>query len=201
MYYWKIIRYTLLIPFFVMAVNSCLQRCKSRSDNVVSMPVAFLVIGCLSGLCGAVLAVLTQCGIRLTSADGILSVLFWIVSGVCLLAYGSLYIRFDDDSFQCRIYFWKQTYRYSDIVGMIPSADGGYTLLMKKGRFYVDGLAVNGQEFLYFAEDCCFELGQGPIPDVPGGLFNGFVIEPIPKIIVAVLPGIALLALAICGSM
>lgn len=105
MYYWKIIRYTLLIPFFVMAVNSCLQRSKSRSDNVVSMPVAFLVIGCLSGLCGAVLAVLTQCGIRLTSADGILSVLFWIVSGVCLVAYGSLYIRFDDDSFQCRIYF------------------------------------------------------------------------------------------------
>ena len=56
-------------------------------------------------------------------------------------------------------------------------------------------MAHGGAQFLSYAEDRHFAAGLGPIPDVPGRLFHGNVVDPVPKAVLMCLPGVALTAL------
>lgn len=120
-----------------------------------------------------------------------------LLSIVCVLAYYSIRIRYDEDTFLCRRFFSRKIWSYTDIEGVIPGANGDYTLVLKKGKIRVDGMAHGGAQFLSYAEDRHFAAGLGPIPDVPGRLFHGNVVDPVPKAVLMCLPGVALTALAV----
>ena len=71
-----------------------------------------------------------------------------LLSIVCVLAYYSIRIRYDEDTFLCRRFFSRKIWSYTDIEGVIPGANGDYTLLLKKGKIRVDGMAHGGAQFL-----------------------------------------------------
>lgn len=180
-------------------VNFVLQRFAQgdrTEDGSVRMPKVFSWVGCVGSAVSLILA-----GLLLSFPLGkVWSVVLFsaiVLSVVCLLAYYSINIDYDCEGFCCRKFFTRKNYSYTDITGVIPGAGGDYTLIMADGKVRVDGMAVNGQQFLYFAQDRHREAGLGCIPDIPNKLLRGNVIAPLPKLILLCFPGVCMVILVV----
>lgn len=189
-----------LVPALVNVVLHILMRAKdTERAGIVCMPKLFFWIGSICGvLCLAVMIISVVFGFGMVwnvvgGSAGLLSIVF-------VLTYYSIYICYDQDTFMYRKLFIRKIGKYSEIKGVIPGANSDYTLVLKKGKMRVDGMAVGGGQFLSYAEERHLEAGLGPIPDIPNVLFRGNVVDPVPKVVLMCLPGVALAVLAIWSA-
>lgn len=166
------------------------------NEGSVRMPKTFFWIGCVGNAVSLILAVLLfLLPLGMVWSAVLFSVI--VLSVVCLLAYYSINIDYNYNGFCYRKFFTRKNYRYTDIAGVIPGAGGDYTLVMADGKVRLDGMAVNGQQFLCFAEDRYREAGLGYIPDIPNKLLRGNVIAPLPKLILLFFPGVCMVILVL----
>ena len=190
----------LIIAGFIPVVVTWLLRFFStnglENEGSIRMPRGLLLIGIF---CGLFCLVLTICSVllKLGIMWHIILISSALLTFICILAYCSINVRSDSETFECTIFFFRRKYRYSDIRGIIPGANESYTLVMTNGKVHVDGMAVGGQQFLYYADKRCCEIGLGTIPEIHNKIFHGNVVEPLPKIILVCFPGICLIVLSV----
>ena len=185
-----------VIPALVNFVLHRFAQGDGSDEGSVHMPKAFFLAGCVGSIVSLILAVLLFL-FPLGKAWGVILFSAIVLSVVCLLAYYSINIHYDCEGFCYRKFFTRKNYRYTDIAGVIPGAGGDYTLVMADGKIRVDGMAVNGHQFLYFAEDGHREAGLGYIPDIPNKLLGGNVKAPLPKLILLCFPGVCMMILVV----
>lgn len=184
------------IPVLVNFLLHRFAQGDGSDDGSVHMPKAFFLVGFIGSIVSLFLAVL----LFLFPLGKVWSVVLFsatLLSTVCLLAYYSINIDYNYEGFCYRKFFVRKNYSYTDIAGVIPGAGGDYTLVMADGKVRVDGMAVNGQQFLYFAEDRYREAGLGYIPDIPNKLLRGNVMAPLPKLILLCFPGVCMVILVV----
>lgn len=185
-----------VIPALVNFVLHRFAQGDRTEDGSVRMPKVFSWVGCVGSAVSLIMA-----GLLLSFPLGkVWSVILFsaiALSTVCLLAYYSINIDYDYEGFRYRKFFTRKNYSYTDITGVIPGAGGDYTLVMADGKVRVDGMAVNGQQFLCFAEDRYREAGMGHIPDIPNKLLHGNVKAPLPKLILLCFPGVCMVILVV----
>ena len=109
-----------------------------RSDSV-RMPRALFWAGTIGNASCLGLTVVLSI-FRLRMLWSVIAISAGLLSIVCVLAYYSIRIRYDEDTFLCRRFFSRKIWSYTDIEGVIPGANGDYTLVLKKGKIRVDGM-------------------------------------------------------------
>lgn len=105
-----------VIPAVVTWLLHFLSEKGLEEEGSVYMPKGFLLAGFF---CGLLCIALTVCSVllKLEIAWQVLQISSAVLTLVCLLAYCSLNIRYDRETFQCRTFFFQKRYRYSDIRG------------------------------------------------------------------------------------
>ena len=170
----------LFVPIIVSIVLSMMEQGKEVSaKGVVHMPKYAWTLG-------LILSALAVC-ICITCLLATLPEWAWIVAiaagalgFVFLMMYRSLHITYDKKSFRVkRLFRAPKTYHYDEITGVTFGAGDQYMLHLKKGRIFVDNLAVGGTEFLYYAQVKWLECGLGDeFPEKRSRLFNGYLLNP-----------------------
>lgn len=196
----QILAISLLVPILVQWIlNNSSKDCEATVD-IVHMPKALLILGICGSIICVILVVFSSI-IPLNIVGDTIIISIFLLALLSFLVYYSVHIRYDNQYIHVRKYFKKKTYQYTDIKGIIPSVNNGYTLVMTTGKVHIDGLAVNAQQFLYYAEERCSEVGLGIVPDIPNKLFNGYVLDPFPKALLMCLPGVGLIIISVMASM
>lgn len=171
----------LFVPIIVSIVLSMMEQGKEVSaTGVVHMPKYAWTLGLiLSALAVCIcitclLATLPEWAWIVAIAAGALGLVF-------LMMYRSLQITYDKKCFRVkRLFRAPKTYHYDEITGVTFGAGDQYMLHLKKGRIFVDNLAVGGTEFLYYAQVKWLECGLGDeFPEKRSRLFNGYLLNPV----------------------
>ena len=191
----------LFVPIIVSIVLSMMEQGKeAAAKDVVHMPKYAWTLGLiLSALAVCIcitclLATLPEWAWIVAIAAGALGLVF-------LMMYRSLHITYDKKSFRVkRLFRAPKTYHYDEITGVTFGAGDQYTLHLKKGRIFVDNLAVGGTEFLYYAQVKWLECGLGDeFPEKRSRLFNGYLLNPVEFFVALIIAPVMLTGLLIWG--
>ncbi len=191
----------LFVPIIVSVVLTLMESGKgAAAKGVVHMPR-------FAWSSGLILSAITACiciaGLLTSLAEWawIIAVAVGSLGVVFLLMYRSLQIKYDKKNFRVkRLFRAPKTYHYDEITGVTFGAGDQYTLHLKKGRIFVDNLAVGGTEFLYYAQVKWLECGLGDeFPEKKSRLFNGYLLNPMEFFITLLIVPVMFTGLLIWG--
>ncbi len=156
-----------LIP---LAVSGVLSYIKSRSEKhspkekfeSVHLPPFVAVLGAVCSALFLIPTVITSFHVEETGWFAVLCFLFFALLGASLtVAYFNCRIEYDDDGFTQKSFFGiKRRYSYGDLTGIRHNVHETYLFIGKK-RVLVDGLALNGTDFVAFARKKYRTLNDG----------------------------------------
>jgi len=184
----------LLIPnlcVVLLGIKTLLALKNTPCDTVrtVRMPLYLLVIGEL--FVPAALMTNIYGVINYTEWKLAVCVAALILSSTFLLLYCSISVEYFEDSFTVKRIFRKHcVFHYEEITGIIWGEGFTYTLLLGKKKVYFDNLAVGGFEFYLFANEKVLKRKGASIPAKENRLFNGYVKEPVPIVVIVSLVNI-----------
>lgn len=170
--------------------------------KTVTPSPAFAAIGGLCLLLGIISAIL---GVSCYATSLLMiACIFLAVGLLCMIVWYSIRITFSANSPQWTLRRWffpKKHYMVEDIHSMtFGTAVGGFTLHLSHRRLRIGRYAKNGTEFRAWVEKGYLRAHQKPIPYEPPRLFHNNVSNPWGLLISAILIGLLLLALAVCGT-
>lgn len=172
----QVVLIALVTPTIVQICLAMLPKEGNKSMRCVHMPQYFWVISVITGVMCAVLGLvgwLKQLVICIVFA-----ICLGIISCVFLLMYRSLYIVYNDAGFTVkRIFRLTRQFSYEEIEAVtFGHSLLQFTLHTKKGRIFVDQLAVGQISFYKYTEGKYQEAtGRRTIPQKEPRLFHGYV--------------------------
>lgn len=196
----QIIIIGIAVPGIVQCILKFLSCKKNILKNEVYMPRFFEILGIICAFADLLVFIVSL----FTPLTPIIIIISAVVAGISVISlclFYSMRIFYNAEKIVVSRFFKKTTYFYRDIKGVLPGSGNGYTLIFTNGKLRVDGLAVNGQQFLFYSEEQFKKTtGSYAIPDVKPKLFNGNVREPWQFVFLFCLIGIAILLLPIIAT-
>ena len=175
----QVVLIALVTPTIVQICLAMLPKEGNKSMRCVHMPQYFWVISVITGVMCAVLGLvgwLKQLVICIVFA-----ICLGIISCVFLLMYRSLYIVYNDAGFTVKqIFRLTRQFSYEEVEAVtFGHSLLQFTLHTKKGRIFVDQLAVGQISFYKYTEGKYQEAtGRRTIPQKEPRLFHGYVRSP-----------------------
>ncbi len=168
-----------IVPLIVSIVLTLMELGKDKAEMcIVHMPRYAWDLGLVLTLISVCICIVGW-SVSIPKWTWIASAAIGAIGVVFLLLFRSLQITYDKTGFRIKRFFVSKFYHYDEITGVTFGAGSQYTLYLKKGRVFVDNLAVGGAEFLNYAQVRWLEIGLGnEFPERRPRLFNGYLLNP-----------------------
>ena len=144
----------LLIPFVVSGVLAFLHRSQKSEEGKVRLPKAFALIGGIGTALCAVPILITA--FSDPEEQGVVAVIWFFLAllpASLVVGYFNCRIEYDEDGFTAKNFFGiKRRFTYDEVTGAAEELHQTYLYLGTR-HVMVDGLAVGGDEFLYFVAE------------------------------------------------